>query len=303
MFIYIWYHERVIIIIIITFVVIIIIIIIIIITFIIIIIGIITIVIIGIIIIIGIITIVIIIGVIIIIITIVIIGIIIGIIIIIIIIGIITIVIIIGIITIVIIIIGTIVIINIIINIIIVIIIIIIIIIIGIVIIIIIMGTLYLGFYSLSGKTSYRKISRKLDAVRLSFEIISLLWKLTGHWQQCCPGTCQISERSDHSKSIFFAASRLREVWRSEPRHDININIPSYRYRDPRVKDKTVSPTVLSLTWESPYLRKTVFILRRGSDVLQLIEASSFYTIVTQEKWYQIVYWNIMSYIYKYIFA
>ena len=38
----------------------------------------------------------------------------------------------------------------------------------------------------------------------------------------------------------------------------------SYPYRDSHVKDKTVSPTVLSLTWESPYLGKTVFILRRG---------------------------------------
>ena len=38
----------------------------------------------------------------------------------------------------------------------------------------------------------------------------------------------------------------------------------SYQYRDPYVKDKTVSPTVLSLTWESPYLGKTVFTLRRG---------------------------------------
>ena len=36
----------------------------------------------------------------------------------------------------------------------------------------------------------------------------------------------------------------------------------SYQYGDPHVKDKTVS-TVLSLTWESPYLEWTVFILRR----------------------------------------
>ena len=39
------------------------------------------------------------------------------------------------------------------------------------------------------------------------------------------------------------------------------------RYGDSHVKDKTVSPTVLSLTWESPYLGKTVFILRRGPDI------------------------------------
>ena len=44
----------------------------------------------------------------------------------------------------------------------------------------------------------------------------------------------------------------------------LNIKIPSYQYRDSHVKDKTVSPTVLSLTWESTYLGKTVFILRRG---------------------------------------
>ena len=30
------------------------------------------------------------------------------------------------------------------------------------------------------------------------------------------------------------------------------------------LKDKMVSPTVLSFTWESPYLGKTVLILRQG---------------------------------------
>ena len=49
-----------------------------------------------------------------------------------------------------------------------------------------------------------------------------------------------------------------------DPGGRLNIKIPSYQHRDPHVKDKTVSPTVLSLTWESPYLGKTVFILRRG---------------------------------------
>ena len=64
----------------------------------------------------------------------------------------------------------------------------------------------------------------------------------------------------------------------------LSIKMSSYQYRDSHVKDKTVSPTVLSLTWESPtvlsltwesptvlsliwessYLGKTVFILRRG---------------------------------------
>ena len=46
----------------------------------------------------------------------------------------------------------------------------------------------------------------------------------------------------------------------------LNIKMPSYQYRDSHVKDKAVSPTVLSLTWESPYLGKMVFISRRGPD-------------------------------------
>ena len=50
----------------------------------------------------------------------------------------------------------------------------------------------------------------------------------------------------------------------SPPVGRLNIKMSSYQYRDPHVKDKTVSPTVLSLTWESPYLGKTVFILRQG---------------------------------------
>ena len=50
----------------------------------------------------------------------------------------------------------------------------------------------------------------------------------------------------------------------SESGGRLNIKMSSYQYRDSHVKDKTVSPTVLSLTWESPYLGKTVFILRRA---------------------------------------
>ena len=45
-----------------------------------------------------------------------------------------------------------------------------------------------------------------------------------------------------------------------------NIKMPSYQHRDSHVKDKTVSTTVLSLTWESPYLGKRVYILRRGPE-------------------------------------
>ena len=44
----------------------------------------------------------------------------------------------------------------------------------------------------------------------------------------------------------------------------LNIKMLSYQYKDSHVKDKTVSLTVLSITWESPYLEKMVFILRRA---------------------------------------
>ena len=47
------------------------------------------------------------------------------------------------------------------------------------------------------------------------------------------------------------------------PGGHLNIKM-SYQYRNPHVKDQTV--TVLFLTWESTYLGKMVFILQRGSD-------------------------------------
>ena len=58
----------------------------------------------------------------------------------------------------------------------------------------------------------------------------------------------------------------------------LNIKMLSYQYRDSHVKDKTVSPTVLSLTRKSPYLGKTVFILRRGPGLLTLLVLKSEYS-------------------------
>ena len=51
----------------------------------------------------------------------------------------------------------------------------------------------------------------------------------------------------------------------------LNIMMPSYQYRDSHVADKTVSPTVLTLTGESPYLGKTVFLLIQGPAAMVLI--------------------------------
>ena len=48
----------------------------------------------------------------------------------------------------------------------------------------------------------------------------------------------------------------------------LNIKMSSYQYRDSHVKDKTVSPTVLSLTWESPITGKDGIYIETGSFVI-----------------------------------
>ena len=68
-------------------------------------------------------------------------------------------------------------------------------------------------------------------------------------WINFCRGIYQYVDINAHD--IF-----------QQPGGRLNLKMPSYQYRDSHVKDNTVSPTVLFLTWESPYLRKMVFILR-----------------------------------------
>ena len=55
----------------------------------------------------------------------------------------------------------------------------------------------------------------------------------------------------------------------------INIKMPSYQYGDSNVKDKTVSSTILSLTWESLYLEKMGLILSWDPGVWPQSVASS----------------------------
>ena len=76
-----------------------------------------------------------------------------------------------------------------------------------------------------------------------------------------------------NSEDLFMGAVQEEGIkrgykWLQPPGDRLNIKMLSYQYRDSHVKYKTVSPTVLSLTWESPYLGKTVFILRRGPDTV-----------------------------------
>ena len=67
-----------------------------------------------------------------------------------------------------------------------------------------------LGLYSLSGRTSYRKISWSLEATRFGFRLFQSLWNLTAPRQQCCRDACQISKRYDNCniKSRGFETSR-----------------------------------------------------------------------------------------------
>ena len=79
----------------------------------------------------------------------------------------------------------------------------------------------------------------------------------------------------------------------------------SYQHNDSHVEDKTVSPTVLSLTWEFPYLGKTVFILRRGPESSQTIVTAE--ALITHQHMYMCMcmymymYMHMHMYIYVYL--
>ena len=68
------------------------------------------------------------------------------------------------------------------------------------------------GLYSLSGRTSYRKISWSLEAARLVVGISASLRNLTGASaaQQCCRCACQISKRSDN---LRYKSRGLETLW------------------------------------------------------------------------------------------
>ena len=67
--------------------------------------------------------------------------------------------------------------------------------------------TVALGLYSLSDKTSYRKISWSLEAARFGFGLFQWLWNIRGI---SAAAVCQISERYDHynTQSRGFETSR-----------------------------------------------------------------------------------------------
>ena len=81
----------------------------------------------------------------------------------------------------------------------------------------------------------------------------------------------RVPNRFQNSNLVSWCSGRsvvfLWKIHNKRPGGRLNIKMPSYQSRYSHVKDKTVSPTVLSLTLESPYLGKTVFISRRGPEL------------------------------------
>ena len=99
-----------------------------------------------------------------------------------------------------------------------------------------------------------------------------MAWRRKGDKPLHEPMMIQFNDASMSWNGLTLVKPKLCHYWwyhRSfwQPGGHLNIKMSSYQYGDSHVKDKTVSPTVLSLTWESPYLGKTVFILRRGPAV------------------------------------
>ena len=65
-----------------------------------------------------------------------------------------------------------------------------------------------LGLYSLSGRTSYRKISRSLEAARFRFKLFQSLWNLTGTSAAALP---RCLSRLKVIRPSWHPISRLRD--------------------------------------------------------------------------------------------
>ena len=76
--------------------------------------------------------------------------------------------------------------------------------------------------------------------------------------------------------SVTDIKTWISDCTRTQGAVSLYIKMPSYQFRDPHIKDKTVSWLSSSLTWESPYLGKTVFILKQHPGGKQ---CSSFFSV------------------------
>ena len=70
------------------------------------------------------------------------------------------------------------------------------------------------GFYSLSWRTSYRKISWSIEAARFGFSPFQSRWIWQAPWQQRCRDASQIWKWYDHHLTSNLAAWGLHEILR-----------------------------------------------------------------------------------------
>ena len=106
-------------------------------------------------------------------------------------------------------------------------------------------------------KTQMHSINLWLMKLTVKVCMIYIWSNISGrYWKQQCNQLCQYT---------------IAETWRRiaqwnhlmRPGPHLNIKTVFPRYGDSHVKHKTVSETVLSLTWESLYWEDNIFILRR----------------------------------------
>ena len=90
----------------------------------------------------------------------------------------------------------------------------------------------------------------------------------TSPWQIAVPRSALPGRGPDEGGSGKQYRATCHPVRRTnaftEARGRLNIKMLSYQYRDSHVKDKTVSPTVLSLTWDIPIPGKDGLYIETG---------------------------------------
>ena len=92
----------------------------------------------------------------------------------------------------------------------------------------------------------------------------------------------------------------LSEPLRWHPGGCLNIKMLSYQYRDPHVRDKTVLRPSYLKTWESPYLGKTIFILRRPpGSALALVHGIAWHGTCHSSLTHQNVYCHFTIHAFK----
>ena len=91
------------------------------------------------------------------------------------------------------------------------------------------------------------------------YNVLKLMFTIVG----CITG---LNRTKVHKQKTTWAVISKSRASRAGDR--LNIKISSYQYRDSYVKDKTVSPTILSWTWQSPCMELLItFCCLPGQDL------------------------------------